>query len=59
MAKIWRNRIIAGDRLFSDCPERYREQVRELLRADVEAGTITAERFEELTGEQYSGGGAS
>lgn len=53
MAKIWRNRIIAGDQQFSDCPARYRTQVLALLRADVENGVITAEQFEELTGQPY------
>ena len=53
MAKIWRNRIIAGDQQFSDCPARYRTQVLTLLRADVENGVITAEQFEDLTGQPY------
>ena len=55
MPKIWRNRIIAGDKLFSDCPERYRDNVRELLKYDVADGTITAEQYEEYTGEKYVG----
>lgn len=53
MAKIWRNRIIAGDQEFSHCPQRYKAQVLALLRADVENGIITAEQFEELTGQPY------
>lgn len=54
MAKIWRNRLIAGDQLFSNCPARYKEAVIELLKADVVKGTITAERYEEITGEAYT-----
>ena len=54
MSKIWRNRIIAGDQQFSHCPVRYKAAVLELLRQDVEDGTISAERFEELTGEPYN-----
>lgn len=50
MAKIWRNRIIAGTQFFSDCPARYRDSVVALLREDVENGVITAERFSEITG---------
>lgn len=50
MAKIWRNRIIAGDQDFAKCPARYRPQVLSLLRQDVEDGVITAEQFEDLTG---------
>ena len=53
MAKIWRNRIIAGTQTFSNCPDRYKNDVLTLLRADVESGTITVEVFEELTGETY------
>ncbi len=53
MAKIWRNRIIAGDQLFSHCPARYQPQVLGLLAQDVENGTITPERYEELTGQPY------
>ena len=56
MAKIWRNRIIAGDKEYSSCPERYKAAVLELLEADVAVGTITVERFEEITGQAYGGG---
>lgn len=53
MAKIWRNRIEAGDQLFENCPQRYQVQVLALMREDVKNGIITAERFEELTGQPY------
>lgn len=53
MAKIWRNRIIAGDQLFENCPQKYRTQVLEFLRQDVADGVISAEQFEELTGQPY------
>ena len=53
MAKIWRNRIIAGDKTYEECPVRYKTQVLALLRADVENGVITAEQFEEITGQPY------
>lgn len=53
MAKIWRNRIIAGDQLFENCPQKYRAQVLELLRQDVADGVISAEQFEEITGQPY------
>lgn len=51
MAKIWRNRIIAGDKTFNECPNRYKAQVLALLRADVANGVITPEQFEEITGD--------
>ena len=54
MAKIWRNRIIAGDKTYAECPQRYKAQVLALLKADVANGVITAEQFEELTGEPYT-----
>lgn len=53
MAKIWRNRIIAGTQKFDDCPSRYKDTVLNLLRTDVVNGIITAERFKELTGLSY------
>lgn len=53
MARIWRNRIEAGDQLFENCPARYKPQVLTLLREDVVNGVITAEQFEELTGQPY------
>ena len=53
MAKIWRNRIIAGDKLYSSCPAAYKPAVKALLRQDVADGTITAEQYETFTGEPY------
>lgn len=53
MAKIWKKRIEAGTQKFSECPERYRAEVLELLRMDVESGIITAELFETYTGMKY------
>lgn len=50
MAKIWKKRIEAGDQLFSDCPLRYKEEVIELLRKDVEDGILSEERFKEIIG---------
>ncbi len=45
MARIWRNRIIAGTKLFSQCPDRYKTEVNSLLWEDVENGVITEEEF--------------
>ena len=53
MAKIWRNRIEAGDQLFENCPKKYQAAVLNLMRQDVEDGIITAEEFEALTGQPY------
>lgn len=48
MAKIWRNRIIAGTQVYSDCPEKYKEHVKELLLKDVQTGIITQEEYDSL-----------
>lgn len=53
MAKIWRNRIEAGDKTFAECPSRYKKDVLAIMSQDVEDGIITAEEFEELTGQPY------
>lgn len=53
MAKIWRNRIEAGDQEFSHCPDKYKPQVLALMSQDVADGKITAEQFEEMTGQPY------
>ena len=58
MPKIWYNRIVAGTKTLSECPERYRDGVVALLRADVDKGAMTPERYEELTGEPYGGDAA-
>ena len=54
MAKIWRNRIVAGTQKYEDCPDRYKSDVLELLKLDVANGTITAKKFKELTGIAYA-----
>jgi hypothetical protein len=51
IASIWANRLIAGTKTWADVPPVRREPVKEELRRRVEAGEITAERYEEITGE--------
>lgn len=53
MAKIWRNRLIAGTQSFDNCPAKYRDAVVALLREDVINGVITEERFTEITGLEW------
>jgi len=53
MAKIWRNRIIAGDKLYKNCPATYKPAVKALLKQDVADGIITGQEFEKITGEAY------
>lgn len=56
MGKIWRNRLIAGTQFFSECPDKYKEEVVALLKEEVANGNpdCTAERFEEITGMPYN-----
>lgn len=53
MAKIWHKRILAGTQDYANCPIKYRVEVKEMLIEDVEVGIITAEQYEEITGEPY------
>jgi len=53
MARLWKDRIIAGARTYAECPLRYKEAVLELLRLDVENNKISKEKFEELTNIPY------
>ena len=53
MEKIWRNRLEAGTQKWEECPEKYRAKVDALLKEDVASGKITAERYKEITGNDY------
>ena len=54
MARIWANRLEAGRRVWSEVPGFRKAAVLDVLRGDVAAGKLTAERYEEITGESYS-----
>lgn len=53
MAKIWRNRLIAGTQQWEDCPDKYKSSVRALLRLDVMNNVITKEKYEGILHEEY------
>lgn len=55
MAKIWRNRIWAGDKTYEECPTKYKADVLVWMRSDVVSNLHTAEEFEEKTGIPYAG----
>lgn len=58
MNRIWANRIEDGSRwTWADVPESRKDAVKEILAEDVETGKngMTAERYEEITGEVYPG----
>lgn len=53
MPTIWKNRIIAGDQSFENCPQQYREKVIKLLKNDVVTGEISMDDFVHITGFDY------
>ena len=48
MAKIWRNRSEAETQVFSNCPDKYKKDVLNLMQQDVEDGVITQEEYDKL-----------
>ena len=53
MNKIWANRLIAGTKTWDQVPASRKNGVLAELRNRVEDGEITADMFEEITGEVY------
>lgn len=56
MNVIWANRLVAGTRTWDEVPPARMEGVKAELAARVESGKISAEKYEEITGEAYDGG---
>lgn len=54
MNRIWANRLEAGTQIWADVPERRKAAVDAILRQDVIDGVITAERYTEITGNDFS-----
>lgn len=50
MAKIWANRLIAGDKTWDQVPEERKGAVRAELEKRVSAGKISKEKLEEILG---------
>ena len=55
MDKIWANRLIAGTKTWAEMPARRHTGVKAELAKRVADGEITAERYKEITGEDYNG----
>lgn len=53
MNRIWANRLEAGTQIWTDVPESRKSAVDAILRQDVADGIITAERYKEITGNDY------
>lgn len=55
MDKIWANRLVAGTKTWEEMPASRRADVKRELAKRVSEGEITAERYKEITGEDYDG----
>lgn len=53
MNEIWANRLIAGTQTWDKVPASRKVGVENALRARVEQGQISAERFEKITGNKF------
>ncbi len=53
MSAIWANRLMAGTKTWAEVPTFRKNAVKDILRSRVESNTITAERYQEITGEVY------
>ncbi len=53
MNEIWTRRLIAGTKTWDEMPASRQTPVRILLDQRVEDGTLTAERYKEITGKDY------
>ena len=54
MDKIWANRLIAGTQVWGDMPTSRKTGVKAALTERVKNGEISAERYQEITGEEYT-----
>lgn len=53
MNEIWANRLIAGTKTWAQVPASRKNGVKAVLLERVESGEIDAERYTEITGEEY------
>ena len=53
MNAIWANRLVAGTRKWAEVPASRKAGVKAELASRVENGKISAEQYEEITGESY------
>lgn len=54
MNRIWANRLEAGTKTWAEVPASRKAAVDAILRQDVANGKITAEQYEEITGNPYA-----
>lgn len=53
MAKVYYNRLLLGTITYDAIPSKYQMQVLSLGRADVQAGKMSVEQFEQLFKQPY------
>lgn len=53
MNEIWANRLIAGTKTWAEVPAVRQAGVKAALAGRVEKGSITAEQYQAITGEEY------
>ena len=51
MARIWANRLIAGDVKWENVPKSRKASVKKVLQQDVENGKITQEEYDSIVTE--------
>ena len=54
MDKIWANRLVAGTKTWAEMPARRHAGVKAELAQRVAEDEITAEQYNEITGEDYN-----
>ena len=55
MNEIWANRLVAGTKTWVEVPASRKSGVKAVLMTRMETGTINAERYKEITGEDATG----
>ena len=50
---IWANRLIAGTKTWAEMPISRRTGVKKILAERVNKGEITADKYKDITGEDY------
>ncbi len=54
MNEIWANRLVAGTKTWGEMPASRRLAVKAILAARVKSGTVSADSYKAITGEEYA-----
>ncbi len=55
MNEIWANRLVAGTKTWEEMPASRHMAVKAILAGRVKSGAVSAEKYKEITGEEYAG----